>query len=41
MNGEAALENSGSTGVSRGVVGGSSWLTEPAWYPEEAPLQPS
>ena len=27
-NGEAARENRGSTGDSRRVVGGSSWLTE-------------
>src|SRR5881392_2467854 len=40
-NGEAARENSGSTGVSRGVVGGSSLLTERGWYPPEAQLQPS
>src|SRR3989442_5669694 len=40
-NGEAARENSGSTGVARGVVGGSSLLTERGWYPAEAPLQPS
>src|SRR2546430_12618595 len=40
-NGEAARENSGSTGVSRGVVGGSSLLTERGWYLPEAQLQPS
>ena len=40
-NGEAARENSGSTGVSRGVVGGSSLLTERGWYPAVAQLQPS
>src|SRR2546423_14811929 len=40
-NGDAARENSGSTGDSRGVVGGSSLLTERGWYPSEAQLQPS
>src|SRR5438093_11125558 len=39
-NGDAAREYSGSTGLSRGVVGGSSLLTESGWYPAEAKLQP-